>query len=180
MKQEEVLTPTLIDDKYKFTETVNGGYLQRSDYAYYTIESIWNKDFTLFSIKVDNEDYTKCFYDKEEVKRLKNVYHLNRVKRAYNRHLRYLKIYLGLIQTKIIPTKKFIMIGYQYHSKLEFKELPLTKDGKPNMREAGQHTNYIVEETPELRKIAEDYNKRLIEWKKDRDNVMDLLFKKEK
>lgn len=171
------LIPRLENNEYIFTETVNGGYLSNSNYASYYITSKWNKELKLINLFVDNEDYTEYVIDKTKAKELKDDYHLNRAKRAYNRHLKELKIFLGLEKEEKVIKKKFIMIGHQYHSLLEFKELSLTKQGKPNMREAGQFTNCIVEETPELRKITENYNKKLKEWQKERDRVMDLLFK---
>jgi len=170
------LIPTLKEDGlYYFSEEVNLGIVNGSFPSYATIYSAWNKDLSLVSIKVNNDDFTPCFVNKESG--YENEFHYNRAKLGINRHLKALRVFLGIEKPKEVKKKDFITTGYSPFDRLHFENLPLTQAGKPNLRELGRYINSIVEETPRLREIAEEYNEKLREFTTYRDQVWDAIFK---
>jgi len=184
---KQILEPTIEKDKFIFKENVCGGYLQNSLWANYWIKTVWNKDLQLLEITIDGKNVL-YFFDKngklrKEIKeadlyQIKNEgdwdfsFHKNRALRAKNRHLKYLKIYLGLEKFKEIKKKIFIYHPY-YHSDLRIAEKELTKKGTPKFNE---HNVPYTEETPEKRKIAEEFNKKYEKWKKYKNKVLQKLF----
>ncbi|MFA5398073.1 MAG: hypothetical protein WC346_18820 [Methanogenium sp.] len=173
------LIPTLKEDGlYYFSEEVNLGIVNGSVPSYAIIYSVWNKDLSLVSIKVQYDDFTPCFVNKESG--FENEFHYNRAKLAINRHLKALKVFLGAEKPKEVKKKDFITTGYFPFDSLHFETLPLTQAGKPNLRELGRYINSIVEETPRLREIAEEYNEKLREFITYRDQVWDVIFKTNK
>ena len=170
------LIPTLKEDGlYYFSEEVNLGIVNGSFPSYATIYSAWNKDLSLVSIKVNNDDFTPCFVNKESG--YENEFHYNRAKLGINRHLKALKVFLGIEKLKEVKKKDFITTGHFPFDYLRFENLSLTQAGKPNLRELGRYINSIVEETPRLREIAEEYNEKLREFTTYRDQVWDAIFK---
>jgi len=177
MKQP--LTPTLKEDNlYYFSEEVNLGIVNGSFPSYATIYSVWNKNLSLVNIKVQNDDFTPCFVNKESG--YEKAFHYNRAKLAINRHLKALKVFLGIEKPKEVKKKDFIATGHSPFDELHFERLPLTQAGKPNLRELGRYINSITEETPRLREIAEEYNEKLREFTTYRNQVWDAIFKDSK
>jgi len=171
------LIPELKEDgNYYFVEEVNIGIINGSCPSYSRICSVWNKDQDLISITVDHDDFTSHFVNKKED--LKAEWNYNRAKLAINRHKKALRIFLGIEKPVELKRKDFITIGYFFQGELDFINLPLTKEGNPNLRELGRFTNSIVEETPRLREIAESYNEKVRELNIYRKQVFEELFKK--
>lgn len=156
-------TPTITDEGYyEFFQSVNGGYLQNSTYAYHNIVSVWKKDLTLVSLTIDGAD---GFTDN---------YHKNRAKCAKNRHLKWLKIYLGLEKETISKKERFIYRDY-WEAELQECEIELSKKGTPKF---SSHNTPYVKYTKELWKLAEEYNKKLSEWKTLKNTISKQLFKR--
>lgn len=147
---------------YIFYQDVNGGYLGNGRCANHSIVSTWSKDLKLISLTIDDKP---AFTDE---------YHKNRAKFAKNRHLKWLKIYLGL-EKEIKPTIKRYIYREYYDWPIQEGERELTKKGTPKF--SGHNVPY-TEYTKEKWAIADNYNKKLEELKVLKQKTTNQLFDK--
>lgn len=190
----EYFEPKIEGDKFVFTETLIGGYLQRGSYSSHDIKSIWNNKLELLDMKIDRKSVA-YFFDKN-VKLRKDIkgddlssfqtkgdfdfsFHKRRAIRARNRHLKYLKIFLGLEKRQEPPEQEnYITTGWaSLTSVLKFKKLSQTKKGKPNRKELDRpkYTQY-TKETLKKKQLAEEYNIKLELFMKYRNKIFEELF----
>lgn len=190
----EYFEPTIEDGKFIFQEILAGGYINRGSYASYNIISIWNNKLELLDITIDKKSVV-YFFDKDGKLR-KDIkgddlssfqtkgdfefsFHKRRAIRARNRHLKYLKIFLGLEPRPKLPeTQSYITTGWAgFTSELKFKSLSQTKKGKPNRKELNRpkYTQY-TKETLKKKQLAIEYNRRLELFMEYRNKVFKELF----
>jgi hypothetical protein len=195
---KDYLTPkTLENGNYEFSETVTTGYLNRGDWAYSNIVSIWNKGLNLISIIIDNKNVT-YFFDKngklrkdikiQEGKTYSDRHRAEgdslfteerwRVLSARNRHFISLKVYLGLEKPEESKKKKFIFIdnGWWSSNLIEVREKELTKKGTPNFSTA-RYMSW-VEWSLEKEQLALEYNKIQKELEQKKAELFHKIFDK--
>ena len=82
---------------------------------------------------------------------------------------------MGLEQPEEIKYSEPLIYRNYFDWPLSFGRMKLSKKGTPMF---SIHDVPYTLETPEKRKIAEEYNKKLDEFKKYKHEVFELLFKK--
>jgi hypothetical protein len=180
MKKNKYIIPEIKNKQYIFSESVCGGYLQNSSWAFYDIVSSWNKDLKMLKIEIEKKDVTN-FFDKEGKLKKDNFglnegefnFHKNRVLRARNRHLECLKIFLGISKLEEIQQKKFIYRKY-YDWDIEIGELSITKKGEPNIKESRSMVS--TEWTKEKEQLVKEYNENRAKYKKEEKRLDQLIF----
>jgi hypothetical protein len=174
-----ILEPEIKNKTYTFAESVNGGYTQRSSYLSHRIVSVWNKQLELLEFTIDDVDMLPIFNkDGKPIKKneVSNNYELDyqyhRAICARNRHLKSLKIYLGLEKKEEIKTGIFIWRPSR-DWKIEIGKLDLNKDGTPKF---AVHNMLYTKATEDKVKLAEEYNVLLRDFEKERDRLKKLIF----
>ncbi len=136
----------LSNGTYEYYDNVNGGYLNRGQCAYYDITSIWNKDLELLSLIVDGEDFIYIKKDKNQHKSKKEIiqenkslsnmwdFHYMRAIRGKNRHLKLLRIDLGLDNVEEIKKEAYVYRDY-FHGEICTSERELTKKELLNLKD---------------------------------------------
>lgn len=180
--------PEIVNNNYRFTEILCGGYISRGSYDSITVITIWDKNLNLLELNINDKDMLIFFNEKGKLKKLpkwqpmgnKNIGDLDydlygrTAVRAKNRHLKWLRIYLGLDKEPVTKTGKFI-VRYSYKANLYLTEKLLTKKGTPNF--GNQRYILWTVDTPEKRKIAKEYNEKKKQFDKYEKDVIDKLFK---
>jgi hypothetical protein len=182
----EYFEPEIKGGLFVFTETLCSGYLNRGTYAYYTYTTSWTQDLNMIKITAEGKDIGYMF---DENGKLKHLQKFNNGKgdlyfslygipalRAKNRHLKYLRIYLG--KDKLVNQKNMIVIyrdnGW-WSNKMEISDLPVTKQGKPNF--GNRRFVSWTEWTLEKEKLANDYNALCLEYENRKKEICSKLFK---
>ena len=182
----------LKNGNFLFQETLDGGYLNRGSRWTNTIVSEWTKDLKLVKFTINDKD-DLYFFDKNgklrkdikipEKEKLNsngdaNFALDNRIAiRAKNRHLKYLKIYLGIEKVKEKKTVKVIYRNYSWWSnKIKIAEKELTKKGTPNFG----NCRYIrwIKWTPEKEKLVKELNAKIKEMEQWKSNMTIKIFGK--
>lgn len=163
-----------VDGKYVVTDSTTGEYLQRSRYAIYAWKSVWSKDLELLEIFMDN-------WDKKELldKGLKDTWEYHKVNRAMHRHLRALKIHLGLLEPKKPKDEEKHLIIYEEY--WGFGKSPMIVQQvviKPKSFSNGIRKNSCrwTIATDEKIQLVNEYNQKLAEFKKYQDSMRVKIF----
>lgn len=156
---------------YEVSELVNGGYLQRCQCAYYNIISKWNKDLQFLDMTVDRDTW-------EELQN-PNEFHHNRALRAKARHLKDLKLYLGLIEKEEAKEENIIWSGPHYsfddniHVDKFIETDKLFTRGSEKYNKS--YMNYTKADEDKL-KLVDEFQKKYEEFKKYKKEVFEKLF----
>ena len=182
------MEPTIKDKNYYFSEEMNQGIVNGSTPSYAEVSTLWKKDLTLLEVCFENKNIIDRFIgnklDKERKKQPNykesyEKYENNRAIRAINRHLKYLKLYLGLIKAPEVKTDRFIYRSY-YDSQINVADIKLTNKGTPNFKSMGCQKMPITKCTDEKLLLAKEYNAKREYWKKEKRRLRELIFKGEK
>jgi hypothetical protein len=183
---EKYIEPKVKNGLYIFTETLCGGYLNRGQNASYTYETTWNKDLQLIKITADGTDVGYFFDDKGKLRKDIEKYGNGKGNldfsifgipslRARNRHLKYLKIFLGLQPKEEVKEEKFIYRdnGWWANS-IEIGEKEVTQKGSPNFGNCRFMS--WVKWSEEKEKLAKEYNRIQQEKTKELTKLHKLIF----
>jgi len=167
------------DGTFTVVDNVNIGYTDRmSGNVYYTITSIWSKELILLNMLIADDDVTYFFSENGTLKKditekdWKFSYHGRRALLACNCHLNSLKIYLGLLPKQEEKREMYIYREY-YDDELRCDERTLNKDGTPKF---SKHSVPHSKATPEKLELMQEYNTKLTNWKKTKQEISDKIF----
>lgn len=176
--------PTIKNNQYIFCEYVCGGYLQRGNYAHYDIKTTWTKELKLISFIIDNDDMMPLFRNDKVIKKIDIEklekkfkkwdlkFHYHRAIRAKNRHLKWLKISLGL-EKEPEPDKpeKYICDPWNAYFEMRIYDIGKTKKGELKVSDLPYRHSSHVKATKEKIKLMEEYNKTLKIMKEIREKI---------
>jgi hypothetical protein len=171
----------LENGNYLFSEDVNGGYINRGQCAYYNIKTEWNDKLELIFCAVDDDIYTKYFningkFNNKEVEK-HYLYHFNRMKLGINRHLKYLKIYLGHEKLQEEVTIPVFYRGWWPNTEVSLTKVVFSKAGTPKID--GYRTSFDwVRATEEKAELVDQYNKLVRDYLKAEKELRAKIFDK--
>lgn len=161
---------TLDNGNLFIEEDLNGGYTQRGMHFNLHIEGEWTKDIQLVKLTINDVDATAFVLRQTSI--FSDESAGRTAVRAYNRHIKQLKIHLGVEQPKPKVNKLFIYKYYGGIDKLQVDPFELTQTGGPKKGKTGM---LITEATPEKLKVVDEYNAKFKEFKQYFHEVLTKL-----
>ena len=167
-----------IDGVFVIKDETDGGYVDRTKaHSYQKWETVWSADLVLLTLKLDDKDAIGLLEDKTD-------YDHHRVKRAKGRHLRALRVHLGLEEQRSLQIKKYLIREKGLADSLtpikakEGVEKTATIEVLGSFKEILKKRNvYHTEITEENLLLANEYNEKLKEFRDYQKEIFDKLFK---
>ncbi|MEI3891862.1 MULTISPECIES: hypothetical protein [unclassified Bacillus (in: firmicutes)] len=170
---------------YIVSDVTDGGYVNRACYhSYQKWETVWNSELELKNIYLDKECVNKILIDKR-----KEDLDYNKIIRARGRHLRALKEYLGISKKKVDTPKKFFLLGSHLLSSnsgisekefIEKEEILIEANGGRSPLRLKKRITTHTAVTEEKKKLVEEYNQRLQEFRAYHQEMIHKIFKENK
>jgi hypothetical protein len=155
------------DGFYIISDVTCGGYLQRCNYLWRTRKSKWDKELKCTEF---NETYAgdclKILEDKEHKD-------YRACKRAYNRHLKTLKVHLGILKEEDVNPKKSTVkfAHFDHWSRIRIDEGIEHEKSFDIGHQIRKDRSWTKELTPENLKLIKKYNDMGEEMYKLRDKI---------
>lgn len=159
-----------VGKNYIVKDSTNGGYLARGQCFYQNWETEWkikkDESFVLLSMTENRVDVFDILEDKEHED-------YRRVKMAYNRHLKELRIHLGMEERKVKEVKLYKVAVWDYHSLsrvFHLHELPISEKCVGEYRKSSIRYTLL---TPEIEEEIRAYNEKVRELDKELQSILD-------
>ena len=162
---------------YEVSYGVNGGYLQRSSYAYYQIKATFSTEFDLLSFTIDNDDFTEIINNNISVDDIDSRYdfHYHRAKKNYHTALKKVKLSLGLMKDDEPETYHKLLKFSHYNRRIEISKARIKKDGFYNTSDVNERNFNSSELTYEKEILLGEYTKKVEEfnsWKREMEGKL--------
>jgi hypothetical protein len=166
--------------QYIIKDTTTGGYVDRMTHSFqYKWVTVWDKELKLVSLTLDFEDLTQVLANKD-----KEHFDYHRAVRTRSRHLKMLKDHLGIEYKKPKKAEKkeeeliFLQKGFFYQlDELDTHTATIhDKTVDDGLTRWKKHDIYFARLTPEKEELMKEYNEKLKEFKKYREEMFGKIF----